>query len=134
MYEETLTVHRMEFLQKDQITKKDPLTPLYLPFDQSKCLAMLLEKRKAAYQRMNAYKGYTIQVYMGNSRIAALKAQECAHALQPIYTPALKYRQPYYRVRLGFFSDRLEAYLIYLSLIKKMPGIMIRPCVNAVLE
>ncbi|WP_221179579.1 SPOR domain-containing protein [Candidatus Cardinium hertigii] len=127
-YEENLAPYRMEFCKRAKKEKKEPLLPLTMQWDQTQYLESLLAKRKIAYKRMNSLKFYTIQVYMGNSRAAALEAQELVRTLQSTYVPEFNYRQPYYTVRMGLFTDKLEAYFVYLTLIKRMPSAMIRPC------
>lgn len=124
-YEEDLTVYRIEFCKRPKTVKKASSAPLVCPLDQTNHLAQRLAERKAAYEHMNHLKGYTIQLYMGSSRTAALKVQDLVRNL--IYPSKLSYRQPNYTVQLGFFSDRLEAYLVYLTLVKKIPSAMIRP-------
>lgn len=126
IYEEDLAPYRIEFCKRSKAPSKEPKAPLKAPLDQTQRLEELLAKRKAAYEGANCLKGYTIQVYMGDSRTAALKAQDLASTFA--YPPRFHYRQPHYTVQLGFFSNRLEAYFVYLTLVKKLPSAMIRPC------
>lgn len=126
-YEENLEVYRVPVADKPKQTQQVDRMPSRIALDQSELLALLLSKRKAAYERLGVLKGYTLQVYMGNSRKAALRAQEKALLVQTRYVPKLRYRQPNYTVHLGFFTDKLEAYTTYLALIRKMPHAMVRP-------
>jgi hypothetical protein len=41
--------------------------------------------------------------------------------------PVVRYREPHYTVRFGFFVDKLEAYFKYVALHKKFPQAIIRP-------
>ncbi|MCT4696824.1 MAG: hypothetical protein V3581_01140 [Candidatus Cardinium sp.] len=125
IYEENLMAYRIEFFKQPKAVKKAPRMPLVCPLDQSGHLAQRLAQRKAAYLHMHSFKGYTIQLYMGPSRTAALKAQELGRTF--CYPAKLHYRQPHYTVQLGFFLDRLEAYLVYLSVVSKITHAMIRP-------
>ncbi|WP_243518968.1 MULTISPECIES: hypothetical protein [unclassified Candidatus Cardinium] len=125
IYNEDLAVHRMRFCKPPKWVKKNPSGPLLCPLGQTKLLAARLAARKAAYERTNCLKGYTIQLYMGSSRSAALHIQDIASNFA--YPATLHYRQPHYTVQLGFFFDRLEAYFVYLTLLRKIPGAMIRP-------
>lgn len=127
VYEENLASYRVEFAKLRQKEKKGSSVLLSVQLDKTKELEALLAKRKAAYAATNFLKGYTIQVYMGSSRTAALKMQELASSVQSTYAPEINYRQPSYTVRFGFFSSRIEAYFVYLALVKKLPDAMIRP-------
>lgn len=127
-YEENLAAYRVGFCKRPKAPQKAPSVPLICPLDQVTHLAKRLAARKAAYEHMNQIKGHTIQLYMGSSRTAALKAQDLASSFT--YPSKLYYRQPHYTVQLGFFADRLEAYFVYLTLIKQIPGAMIRPCMR----
>jgi hypothetical protein len=127
LYQESLASHRLAFCKPVKKEKKVLQVPSIIQLDKTKELESLLLKRKMAYERTKSLKGFTIQVYMGKSRTAALQAQEKVSILQSTYVPELNYRQPNYTVRLGFFSNRLEAYIVYLTLVKKLPSAMIRP-------
>jgi len=125
IYDENLAPYRIEYFKGPKAIKKRSSLPLICPLDQTSCLLDRLKQRKLAYAQLNWLKGYTIQLYTGSSRTAALKAQESVATYA--YPPKLHYRQPYYTVQLGFFGDRLEAYFVYLTLVKKIPSAMIRP-------
>ena len=125
-YEENLAAYSIKWSKGPKAKKKETFVPLVCPLDQSKHLAERLAQRKLAYEHMHYLKGYTIQLYMGSSRSAALKTQGLVSTFA--YASKLYYRQPYYTVQLGFFSDRLEAYFFYLTLVKKIGTAMIRPC------
>ncbi len=126
-YEEHLEVHRMPLGGYKKQASSSPQMPDQISLDQTSMLDQLLAKRKMAYECFGLFKGYTIQVYMGSSRKAALQAQEKAILFQSMYVPELHYRQPNYMVRLGFFSNKLEAYTVYVVCATKMLGVMIRP-------
>lgn len=126
-YQENLACHRIELtknLKKDTKPSSD-----FIPMQQDKTkeLEMLLLKRKMAYNKINTFKGYTIQVYMGSSRTKALQAQDKVSSLLPMYNATLQYRQPNYTVQSGFFINELEANYTYLTLLKAIPNAMIRP-------
>lgn len=56
--------------------------------------------------------GYRIQIFMESGNDAIVHAEEVIenfHADYPDVKAYLTYRQPYYRVRIGDFRDRLEA-------------------------
>ncbi|MDD9139416.1 MAG: hypothetical protein NQ127_00580 [Candidatus Cardinium sp.] len=126
IYSEDISYHRMPFYTAKK-GKKEAAGSLVLSHDQTSRLEGCLAKRRLACERMPYLKGFTIQVYMGNSRATALSMQERAAALQTMYTPRLHYRQPNYVVQLGFFPERLEAYFVYVSLAKALPHVLLRP-------
>ncbi|CDG49615.1 Sporulation domain-containing protein [Cardinium endosymbiont cBtQ1 of Bemisia tabaci] len=132
IYEENLAPYRMEYFKSPKAIKKGPSLPLICPLDQTSCLMERLTQRKLAYKQANSLKGYTIQLYMGSSRTAALKAQESVATFA--YPATLHYRQPHYTVQLGFFGDRLEAYFVYLTLVKKIPSVIIRPSIRSIVD
>ena len=74
-------------------------------------------------------KGYLIQVYNGNER---QKAEYYKSRLEDKLYDRLgvedlrvfvRYRQPYYKVRVGYFGTRIEAYEVFLRLRKGFPMI-----------
>lgn len=126
IYDEDLSCHRIIFCKADQkIVKTFPL-PLVLPCDRTHDLEQSLSARKAAYEAIHVVMGYTIQLYMGDSRKTALRAKSLVHHLVP-YSVELHYRQPYYTVWVGFFTARLEAYFAYLAFAGRWPTAIIRP-------
>lgn len=56
------------------------------------------------------FQTYTIQVYLGRSREEANQAREKVYRVLPSETPELSYKQPSFRVTVGTYFDRVEAY------------------------
>lgn len=129
IYYEDLLVYRLAPWLSPKTVKQEPSTFLICTLDQSNQLAERLAQRKIAYKQANCIKGYTIQLYVGSSRTKALQAQDLVSNFP--YLPKLVYRQPHYNVQMGFFFDRLEAYFVYLTLVKKIPHAIIRPCMHS---
>ena len=71
--------------------------------------------------------GYTIQVYIGNSRNCAFKIKKELYARYLNVKVDVKYNQPNYIVQVGKFFDRLEAYVGYTTLKRKFGHASIRP-------
>lgn len=128
-YEENLAAHRLVFHKITKKVQKSVELSTLLPLDKTSDLEGLLLKRKVAYQAINTLKGYTVQVYMGNSKTRALQIQEKVSPFIAPHLPKFQYREPNYTIRFGFFSDKLEAYFIYLTLIKRFPTVIICPSV-----
>jgi len=125
-YQENLSAYRVMFV-KAKKEKRNTQSLSSMPLDKTVDLEALLLKRKLAYQMMERLPGYTIQIYMGNSRVKALQLQEQVSSFIRPHVPILVYREPNYTIHFGFFSDKLEAYFIYLRLKKKIPTAIIRP-------
>ncbi|MEO9475046.1 MAG: SPOR domain-containing protein [Cyclobacteriaceae bacterium] len=60
--------------------------------------------------------GYTIQVYIGNNREMASEARDLVISLDESLSPDISYYQPTYKVKVGQYTNRLEAHKIYESL------------------
>jgi hypothetical protein len=60
-------------------------------------------------------KGYKIQVYSGNDKDEAEKVKKRLYQLS--LNPDLSYKQPTYRIKLGDFTDRLDAKRFLVKLI-----------------
>lgn len=73
------------------------------------------------------YLTYTIQVYIGRSRDEANQVRENVYRVLPEAKPELIYRQPSYKVNVGHYIDRVEAYRTLTALKRKFPGAMMVP-------
>lgn len=65
---------------------------------------------------------FTIQVYVGNNREEANDARSEVYKIIPDETPKLEYSAPNYRVKVGTFSDRLDAHKTLTLLKKSFPS------------
>lgn len=70
---------------------------------------------------------YTIQVYTGNNRKIAEEAKLKVYQLLPVITPKLSYIQPNYKVKVGIYYDKLDAYSTHSYLKKSFPTAIIIP-------
>lgn len=75
----------------------------------------------------NTTSGYTILVYSGSSREAAANAKDMVYKILPDSRPQIQYIQPYYKVKVGKFLERLEAQKSYSDLREEFPDAMIIP-------
>lgn len=91
---------------------------LYL--DQDSRVERLMKRQREVYAESPTRNGYRVQIFMeiGNEAIAHAEAMKKQFTEQfpelPVY---LSYEQPYYRLRVGDFRNRVEA-AKYLRLIK----------------
>ena len=74
------------------------------------------------HNREKAYYTYTIQVYIGRNREEANQSREQVYRLLPEEKPELVYRQPSYKVNVGKFFDRIEAYKTLMKLREVFPS------------
>ncbi|WP_277481445.1 SPOR domain-containing protein [Catalinimonas alkaloidigena] len=75
----------------------------------------------------NSYQGYTVQVYTGNSREKANEAKNMVYGILPEASPTITFDPPNYKVKVGEFTDRLEAQPTYSSLKGNFPVVLIVP-------
>ncbi len=75
----------------------------------------------------NTYQGYTVQVYTGSSREKANNAKNRVYNVLPEASPKVSFDPPNYRVKVGEFSDRLEAQPVYAKLKRSFPVVLIVP-------
>jgi hypothetical protein len=69
--------------------------------------------------------GYRIQVISTSDRSAAISAKTKVYQLYPELKPYLLYQSPYFRVRVGNFTDRSEAEDYFKALSKQFTNVSI---------
>ena len=74
------------------------------------------------HNRDKTYITYTIQVYIGRSREEANQIREKVYRVMPEEKPELIYKQPSYKVNVGKYYDRVEAYKTLTELRGSFPG------------
>jgi hypothetical protein len=79
------------------------------------------------HNKNKAYLTYTIQVYIGRSREEANQAREKVYRVLPDEKPALGYKQPSWKVTVGEYYDRVEAFKTLTTLKGVFPGAMMVP-------
>lgn len=73
------------------------------------------------------YLTYTIQVYIGRSREESNQVREKVYRILPDEKPELSYRQPSWRVTVGKYFKREDAYKTLTILKETFPGVMLVP-------
>lgn len=82
----------------------------------------------AAINSKNPYmSGYTVQVYTGSDRNEAYDAKEAVYMVMPDADPEVTYEQPVYKVKVGWYRERLEAERVYLQLHRKIASTIVIP-------
>jgi len=85
----------------------------------------LMQKQREVYAANNTMSGFRVQIFMeiGNEAVSHAKAVKSSFEKQypdlPVY---LSYEQPYYRLRVGDFRNRVEAEK-YLRILKPNYGL-----------
>ncbi len=81
----------------------------------------------AVHNQNKLYLTYTIQVYIGRSREEANQIREQVYRALPEEKPMLVYKQPSYKVNVGKYFDRVEAYKTLTTLRASFPGALMVP-------
>ncbi len=84
----------------------------YLVLLQDSRLDSLLWLQEQLFEEQQYIEGFRIQIFMESGNDAVIHAQELMDKLAedfPQWKSYLSYGQPYYRVHIGDFRDRLEA-------------------------
>jgi SPOR domain len=71
--------------------------------------------------------GFTIQVYSGQDREAALNAKKLLTTSLPLLNSEIQYTQPNFRVRAGNYYNRLDAQKDFVLIRKHFPNAIISP-------
>jgi len=89
-------------------------------------LAVALD-RIAEYQSQMPVTVYTVQVYTGRSREEANKVRSQVYQVLAEEEPRLTYQQPNYKVRVGSYFERADAYKTYKALKEHFSGAILLP-------
>ena len=127
IYHEDLSKYRSLLSGSAVVKKSSAWIPTTSARDITESLNTALRQRRAVYDRVSYIRGYTIQAYMGNNRIKAMKVKDKVNALLPQYVSELKYREPNYTVQVGFFEEESDANYVYFSLLGSISDLIIRP-------
>lgn len=133
-YREDLSVHRMQYEQIEEGTpaaERIKEVPISGEIEPQTDINDELNNRLQAIAEENKRKvisGYTILVYSGPSRDEANKSKDMVYRILPDSRPQIQYVQPYYRVKVGRFVERIEAQKKFTTLKKEFPStIMLVP-------
>ena len=127
VYQEDLSKYRSLLLSSAVVKNSPAWTSAPSAGDITESLNAALRQRRAVCGRVSYIKGYTIQAYMGNNRVKAMKVKDKVNALLPQYVSELKYREPNYTVQVGFFEEESDANYVYFTLLGSISDLIIRP-------
>ena len=137
-YQEDLSIFRDEYrVDQAQFVNANPVfesieyveeTEKVLPEnDITSQLNALLDSMTVRDQEIRYLQGYTIQVYNGTSREEAQWSEKRIYQIYDDAEPVIKYVQPNFKVKVGQYTDRLEAQKVYMELKKEFPNAIIIP-------
>jgi hypothetical protein len=131
-YHEDLSVHRPDFEVKgsenlSESTYEKPKQNVIPKNDVTAKINAIMDSVAVKNKENKYFNGYTIQIYAGNSREAAVQAKESVYRLLPNSSPKISYIQPNYRVKIGQFIERIEAQRYYLDIKQGFPNAIIIP-------
>jgi hypothetical protein len=86
---------------------------------------LLLQKKLELDQQKPSIQGFRVQLYYGGNRTEALELKSKFAQLHPEVESYLIYQQPYFRLRVGDFRTRLEAYKLMKKVEKEFPSVFI---------
>jgi hypothetical protein len=86
-------------------------------------LSQIREKNKS----IKFTQGYRIQVYSGNNQDAAEKAKETVYRLDSNLEPEIIYFTPNFKVKVGNYYDRVEAYETLVKIRQAFPQALLLP-------
>lgn len=78
-------------------------------------------------QKDQAIKGFRVQILAAGSRAEINKAKSQFYNLYPDIKTFIIYQQPNFKLRVGNFKTRLEAYKAWVEIVKQFPGAFITP-------
>jgi len=107
--------------QADEVKKAPYTAP---EFDQTTQLSALVDSLAKDNLRKK-YTFYTIQVYVGKSREEANEVRSKVYKIIPEETPKLEWSQPNFRVKVGKFENRLDAYKTFSLLKRSFPSALL---------
>lgn len=130
-YYEDLSIVRPVFINPDTLTGK-PTTPVVttpqaFSNDASKKVNARIDSLAEINKKYSTMDGYRILVYTGTSSDEAQKIRQLVYAYNSDLNVYTQYKQPSHRVKVGDFTNRVEANYILNDLKQSFPNAMIVP-------
>ncbi|MDN5201829.1 hypothetical protein QQ008_10660 [Fulvivirgaceae bacterium BMA10] len=91
------------------------------PMDVTSEIEQLITDISEKNKEVSYISGYTIQVYSGTSKAKADIAKSEIYKLIPESRPRQDWEAPNYKVTVGTFFERIEAYKLYATLKQQFP-------------
>ncbi|MFY0599604.1 MAG: hypothetical protein JXR03_08020 [Cyclobacteriaceae bacterium] len=84
---------------------------------------IIIERNKS----VNYVDGYTIQVYTGNDRTLATETLDAVNEYDDSLNPEISYYQPTFKVKVGHYTNKLQAHKVYETLKPHFPRALLVP-------
>lgn len=130
-YYEDLSAVRPVFVNPDTLTGKSTApvatTPQTFQNDASKKMNPRIDSLAEINKKYSTMDGYRILVYTGTSSDEAQKIRQLVYAYNSDLNVYTQYKQPSHRVKVGDFTNRVEANYILNDLKQSFPNAMIVP-------
>jgi hypothetical protein len=107
-----------------EITKPPFVNPTS---DVTREVNMVLDSLTSQNKSRGFIEGYSVQVYSGGSRTLATETRLRIMESNEEINPEITYEQPNYKVKIGFYAERVEALKIYHLLKPTYPSTLIVP-------
>lgn len=95
--------------------------------DVTSLLNAKLDTLAESNKQIRSVSGLTIQIYSGSSSDLAYQARDSAMTVLPEIRTIVQYDQPVYKVRVGKFTEKLEAQRTLMRLKPKFPAAIAVP-------
>ena len=129
-YKEDLSIYRKQYAEVTVATQEKDSVPPIIDVIPMHHVNVRLDSILDTLTVMNwprTIEGFAIQVYTGPSREDANLAKSKVYRLIPEARPKLVFDQPNFKVKVGMFYSRLEAYEIYARLKVGFSNVIIVP-------
>jgi hypothetical protein len=129
-YKEDLSAFRPTYepLDVKAVSTSAPVTEQILPKnDINKFLAEKLDSVYAYNEGITSADGYRILVYTGTSSEESRNQRNYVYQILPLERSYTEWKSPNFKVKVGDFIDKLEAYYAYAKLVKVFPNAIVVP-------
>lgn len=128
-YSEDLTNVRPTYTVSEEKEKTDAAQKSfdYPKKHQNRQIDSLGKELSISYSKYKYAEGYRIQIYQGKDEVEAEKAEDQAKELEDFKDISiyLTYNSPNFRVKVGDYTDRVEAYKAYIALKEIFPNALL---------
>ncbi len=107
-----------EIKEVHKVDNPSPSSPVFVPptQDVNRRIDAILDTLASRNYQRGYLEGYSVQVISTRSRAEATEVRNKIVEEYEELRPEIIYDQPSYKVKIGFFSDRMQAYEVYSQL------------------
>jgi hypothetical protein len=129
-YKEDLSAYRPKFENNENKKQPAETLPQEVVAPKNDINRFLAEKIDSVYAynlNITSADGYRILIYTGTSSEEARTQRNYVYDVLPSEKAYTEWRSPSFRVKVGDFVDKLEAYYAYAKLVKIFPNAIVVP-------